>query len=127
MSDQKRGRPVAFSFRKIALREGVQKEAFVKFMLEELFPTLDTSEGAFGADHPDQHLLLQGDWPSDIYVWMSRLEYGLGHEPRPQYLLGRLDVTYEVAKEKLEPFGTYTTDPREVYIDLAGAGGFAFI
>jgi len=65
MSGQQETNPVALSFRKIALRQGVNKQAFEKSMLEELFPTVDTSGNGFA---PDQHFLLQEDWPSDVYV-----------------------------------------------------------
>jgi hypothetical protein len=65
--------PVAYGLREIRLNDGVSRDTFKKFMLETLFPTVDTSQGSgFG---PDQHTLLQQDWPSDVYVWMSRVEY----------------------------------------------------
>ncbi len=66
MSDrQEDPKPAAYSFREIRLHERVDNSAFEKFMIVELFPTIDTSDNGLG---PDQHFLLQYDWPSDIYV-----------------------------------------------------------
>jgi hypothetical protein len=120
MSDHQEAKPVALSFRKIALHEGVKHIDFEKFMLEELFPTVDTSdkEGA-----PDQHFLLQEDWPSDVYVWMSRLEYSVHQTPFPQWLTGRLSDMYENAQGKLEPFGSYTENTLDIAFDVASMGG----
>lgn len=124
MTDQQETNPVALSFRKIALREGVNKQAFEKFMLEELFPTVDTSGNGFA---PDQHFLLQEDWPSDVYVWMSRLEYSVHQTPFPAWLSGRLFDMYEGARAKLEPFGSYTADTFDTSFDVASMGGrFSF-
>jgi len=124
MSDQREVNPVALSFRKIALREGVSHSDFEKFMLEDLFPTIDTSDDGFA---PDQHFLLQEDWPSDVYVWMSRLEYAVHQTPFPAWLSGRLFDMYEGALAKVEPFGSYTADTLDTSFDVASMGGrFAF-
>jgi hypothetical protein len=120
MSDQQDTNPIALSFRKVALHEGVRHEDFEKFMLEELFPTIDTSEDGFA---PYQHFLLQEDWPSDVYVWMSRLEYSVHQTPFPQWLTGRLSDMYENAQGKLEPFGSYTDDTLDIAFDVASMGG----
>ena len=120
MSDQQGTNPIALSFRKVALHEGVRHEDFEKFMLEELFPTIDTSEDGFA---PDQHFLLQEDWPSDVYVWMSRVEYPVHHTPFPLWLSTRLSDMYEDAREKLEPFGAYTSDTLAVSFDVASMHG----
>jgi hypothetical protein len=56
-------KPVAYSFRELRLREDVNNDAFERFMIGELFPIIDTSDHGFG---PDQHLLLQDDWHSDV-------------------------------------------------------------
>jgi|SRR5215218_6922618 len=120
MSDQQDTNPIALSFRKVALHEGVRHEDFKKFMLEELFPTIDTSEDGFA---PDQHFLLQEDWPSDVYVWMSRLEYWVHQTPLPQWLINRLSDMYENAQGKLEPFGSYTENTLDIAFDVASMGG----
>jgi hypothetical protein len=120
MSDQQDTNPIALSFRKVALHESVRHEDFEKFMLEELFSTIDTSEDGFA---PDQHFLLQEDWPSDVYVWMSRLEYSVHQTPFPQWLTGRLSDMYENAQGKLEPFGSYTEDTLDIAFDVASMGG----
>jgi len=117
-------RSVALSFRKIGLHEGVSHRDFVKFMLEELFPSIDTSANGFGAD---QHFLLQEDWPSDVYVWMSRLQYLAGQTPFPAWLTSRLSDMYENAQGKLEPFGSYTVDTLNISFDVASMQGlFSF-
>ncbi len=113
-------KPAAYSFREIRLHEDVNNDAFEKFMVEELFPTVDTSDNGFG---PDQHLLLQGDWPGDVYVWMSRLEYFVHQTPFPAWLSSRLGSMYEDAREKLEPFGAYTSEGLEISYDVASMGG----
>jgi len=120
MSNQQDTKPIALSFRKVALHESATHEDFEKFMLEELFPTIDTSEDGFA---PDQHFLLQEDWPSDVYVWMSRLEYSVHHTPFPQWLANRLHDMYENAQGKLEPFGSYTEDTLDIAFDVASMGG----
>jgi hypothetical protein len=127
MSDQQDTNPIALSFRKVALHEGVRHEDFEKFMLEELFPTIDTSANAIDTSAngfaPDQHFLLQEDWPSDVYVWMSRLEYSVHQTPFPQWLTGRLSDMYENAQGKLEPFGSYTENTLDIAFDVASMGG----
>jgi hypothetical protein len=113
-------RPVALSFRKIGLHEGVSHRDFVEFMLEELFPSIDTSANGFQAD---RHFLLQEDFPSDVYVWMSKLQYSAGQTPFPPSLTGRLHDMYENAQGKLEPFGSYTVDTLDVSFDVASMLG----
>ena len=128
MSDEQEVNPVALSFRKIALHEGVRHIEFEKFVLEELFPTVDTSGSASGSGFvPDQHFLLQEDWPSDIYVWMSRVEYGVHQTPFPAWLSNRLSDMYQDAQAKLEPFGSYTADTLDIAFDVASMRGlFSF-
>jgi len=120
MSDRQEANPVALSFRKIALHEGVSHSDFEKFMLEELFPTIDTSENGFA---PDQHSLMrfQEDWSSGVrtYVWMSRLEYFVHQTPFPNWLFMRLSDMYEDAQAKLEPFGSYPADTFDIAFDIA--------
>jgi hypothetical protein len=74
MGDQQEVSPVALSSRKIRLHEGVRHDRFERFVLEELFPSVDTSGDGSA---PDQHYHYQKDWPSDVYVWMTRLEYSV--------------------------------------------------
>jgi hypothetical protein len=116
MSDQQEANAVALSFRKIALHEGGSHRDFEIFMLEELFPSIDASDNGFP---PDQHFLLQEDWPSDVYVWMSRLEYSVHQTPFPVQLTDRLSDMYENAQGKLEPFGSYTVDTLNISFDVA--------
>jgi hypothetical protein len=120
MSEQQDANPVSLSFRKIALHEGVSHRDFERFMLEELFPTIDTSDSRSA---PDQHFLLQEDWPSDVYVWMSRLEYSVHQTPFPAWLSSRLSDMYENAQGELEPFGRYTKDTLDTSFDVASMGG----
>jgi hypothetical protein len=113
-------KPVAYSFRELRLHEDVNNDAFERFMIGELFPTIDTSDNGFG---PDQHLLLQDDWHSDVYVWVSRLEYFVHQTPFPAWFSSRLGSMYEDAREKLEPFGAYTSEGLEISYDVASMGG----
>jgi hypothetical protein len=120
MSDQQEDpKPAAYSLREIGLHEGVDNSAFERFMTEELFPTIDTSEDGFG---PDQHFLLQDDWPNDVYVWVSRLEYSVHHTPFPGWLSMRLSSMYEDVREKLEPFGAYTSEGGKTFYDVVSMG-----
>jgi hypothetical protein len=43
-------KPAAYSFREIRLHEDVNNDAFERFMIGELFPTIDTSDNGFGRD-----------------------------------------------------------------------------
>ena len=89
-------------------------------MLETFLPTVDTSQGTvFG---PDQHTILQQDWPSATYVWMSRVEYSVHHTPFPGWLLERFTAMYEAAREPLAPFGTVSEEVQSFY-DVASTGG----
>ena len=115
MSDQQEANPAALSLRKIALHEGVSQSDLERCMLEEPFPSTDVSE--VGVFTPTQHFLLEE--PSRVYVWMCRVEY-LVHATRfPAFLDARLSNMYENAQGKLEPFGTYTEDTLDVYVDVA--------
>ena len=121
MSDrQEDPKPTAYSFREIRLHEGVNNSAFEKLMIEELFPSVDTSDNGFGSD---QHFLLQDDWPSDVYVWVSRLEYSVHQTPFPGWLSMRLSSMYEDVRERLEPFGTYASESYKTFYDVASMGG----
>ena len=120
MSDQQEVSPVALSSRKIRLHEGVRHDRFERFVLEELFPSVDTSGDGSA---PDQHYLYQKDWPSDVYVWMTRLEYSVHQTPFPAWLSDRLFEMYEDARTELEPFGAYTANTLDLAFDVASMGG----
>ena len=62
--------PIAYVLQTINLHDGVNGDEFQKFMLQELFPTVDTNPDG----EPGQHILLNGG-SYDEYVWMSRLAY----------------------------------------------------
>jgi hypothetical protein len=104
--------PVAIVLRTIKLRDGVAEDTFEKFMLEELFPNVQTGS----ENEPDQHLLLRGG-SRDEYVWMSRLTYAIHQTPLPVWLLDRVKEMYDGVREKVERFGTQTLS--EVYYDVA--------
>jgi hypothetical protein len=106
--------PVAFALHTIKLHDGVNEDEFEKFMLEELFQSVDTNPNG----ESDQHTLLNGG-SQDEYVWMSRLEYEIHHTPLPTWLLNRVEsmVNDDVRKE-LEPYGTDIAST--VYYDVAG-------
>jgi hypothetical protein len=119
--------PAAYAQRQICLRDGVSRDTFEKFMLETLFPTVDTSRDvdALGGEdlRPDEHRLLQAEWPSTVYVWLSRIEYSVHQTPFPAWLFSRLDQMYEQAREPLAPFGAYVSEERRVSYDVASMGG----
>jgi hypothetical protein len=125
-SPQDNPQPVAYALREIRLHDGVSRDKFETFMLETLFPTLDTSQdagGLGGGFGPDHHVLLQGEWPSAVYVWMSRVEYSVHHTPFPTWLSARFERMYEAAREPLAPFGTYTSEELRMFYDVASMGG----
>jgi hypothetical protein len=124
-SPEESPRPAAYSLPEIRLHDGVSRDTFEKFMLETLLPTVDTREDAadFGDQpNPDQHFLLQGDWPSEVYIWTTRVEYFVHHTPLPEWLFRRFEEMYEAAREPLAPFGTYTSEERRVFYDVASMG-----
>lgn len=130
-SAQDSPQPAAYSQREIRLHDGVSRATFEKFMLETLFPTVDTSQGgdALGGEglRPDEHRLLQAEWNSAVYMWMSRVEYSVHQTPLPAWLFSRLERMYEQAREPLAPFGAYTSEERRVFYDVASMGGkFSF-
>ena len=69
---------VAFVLQNLTVKDGADKDDFEKFMLEKLFPSVDTSGDG---EEPDQHFLLGGS--SNEYLWMSRLEYSVHQTPFP--------------------------------------------
>src|SRR5690349_380345 len=98
-------KPAAHSLREIRLNDGVSRDTFEKFMLETLFPSVDTSRDAVNlGSEPlasDRHVLLQGDWPSDVYVWVTLVEYSVHQTPLPAWLFRRFEGMYEAARESL--------------------------
>jgi hypothetical protein len=103
---------VAFVLQNLNVKDGADKDDFEKFMLEKLFPSVDTSGDG---EEPDQHFLLGGS--SNEYLWMSRLEYSVHQTPFPTWLTDRVRRIQESAQEKLEPFATRTSS--ETYFDVA--------
>jgi hypothetical protein len=106
------GRQVAFVLQNLTVKDGADKDDFEKFMLEKLFPSVDTSGDG---EEPDQHFLLGGS--SNEYLWMSRLEYSVHQTPFPTWLMDRVRAIQESAQGKLEPFATRTSS--ETYFDVA--------
>jgi hypothetical protein len=107
---QQDSQPVAIVLRTITLHEAAVEDDFERFMLKELFPTVQTGP----ADMPDQHFLLRG---GDSYVWMSRLTYAVHQTPFPVWLGDRVNEMYETVREKVERFGTQTS--LEICYDVA--------
>ena len=126
-SAQDSPQPAAYVEREIRLRDGVSRDTFEKFMLETLFPTVDTSRDGdvLGGEglRPDEHRLLQAEWPSAVYMWVSRIEYSVHQTPFPAWLFSRLEQMYEQAREPLAPFGAYTSEELRVSYDVASMGG----
>ena len=98
---------LAFVLHTIKLHETADAVAFERFMLNEVFPTVDTHNAHMGETTPDQHFLLGGRG-IDEYVWMIRLEYFIHHTPLPTWLGNRARESYAGVKDKIEPFGTRT-------------------
>lgn len=102
---------LAFVFHTIKLNEGVDEQTFEKFMLDEIFPAVNTQEpSSVGAEAgPDHHRLLAGQsWEGD-YVWMIHLEYVIHHTPLPNWLVRRASESYERVADKINAFGKKIT------------------
>jgi hypothetical protein len=101
---------LAFVLHTIKLHETADAVDFEKFMLKEIFPTVDTRDSGFGhmESIPDQHFLLGGR-SFDEYVWMIRLEYYIHHTPLPNWLSRRARESYARVKDKIEQFSTRTS------------------
>jgi hypothetical protein len=101
---------LAFALHTIKLNETANERDFGKFMLNEIFPSVDTRELDFpGAElNPDQHFLLGGRG-FDEFVWMMRLEYFIHHTPLPTWLDRRAREGFASVKDKIEQFGTRTS------------------
>ena len=111
-------KPVAFSLYTIKLREGQDADDFEKFMLEEVFPTVNANVDG-DLISVNQHVLLNAGSP-DEYVWMTRLEYFIHHTPLPGWLLNGVESMHDSVREKLEPFGTNTSST--ILYDVADSG-----
>ena len=96
---------LAFGLHTIKLHETTNGRDFSRFMIKEIFPTVDTKDPGFGDTGPDQHYLLDGGSDGE-YVWMVRMEYFIHHTPTPTWLLDRVTESYSSVKDKIEPFGT---------------------
>lgn len=102
---------LAFVFHTIKLNEGVDEQKFEKFMLDEIFPAVNTQRsGVAGVEAgPDHHRLLAGQlWEGD-YIWMIHLEYFIHHTPLPNWLARRASESYASVADKIEAFGEKTT------------------
>ena len=101
---------LAFVFHTIKLNEGIDEQTFEKFMLNEIFPAVNTQgSGLAGADGgPDHHRLLAGQLSAREYIWMIHLEYFIHHTPLPNWLVKRASDSYEKVTDKIEAFGDKT-------------------
>jgi hypothetical protein len=102
---------LAFALHSIKLNETANEFDFEKFMLNEIFPSVDTRELGRAPSvelAPDQHFLLGGRGFEE-YVWMVRLEYFIHHTPLPTWLGRRAREGYASVKDKIEQFGTRTS------------------
>ena len=114
MSDRSKSKPVAVVLHRITLREGADRDAFERCVLEEVFPAVATSKDD---EAPDQHVLLNGG-DRDAYVWMARLEYFVHHTPLPTWLSNRAEKMQQDAGGKLAAFSTLA--PPDIYYDVVG-------
>ena len=105
-------KPIAVLLHRISLHDSASEDEFEKFMLDEVFPSIDTSSEG---EAPDQQVLLHGGSPNE-YVWMSRLEYWIHQTPFPTWLSNRVERTQELLQEKLTRFGVRTSS--ELYYDV---------
>jgi hypothetical protein len=112
MSETSADTPVAFVLQRIVAHEGVSGDDLERFLLQEVFPSLDTSGEGEG---PDQHFLLN-DGARGEYLWMSRLEYSIHQTPLPNWLSARVNSMEEGVQEKLESLATRTSS--ELYYDV---------
>lgn len=102
---------LAFVFHTIKLNEGVDEQTFEKFMLDEIFPAVNTQgSGLAGVEAgPDHHRLLAGQSREGDYVWMIHLEYAIHHTPFPNWLVRRASDSYERVADKIKAFGERTS------------------
>lgn len=101
---------LAFVFHTITLNEGIERQEFEKFMLDEIFPTVNTQElSVAGVEAgPDHHRLLAGQLREGDYTWMIHLEYAIHHTPLPNWLIRRASKSYASVADKIEAFGQKT-------------------
>ncbi len=105
---------VAFSLRRIRLKEDSDRDEFERFMLEDLFPSVDTSDSG---EEPDQHFLVQDTQSSDEYIWLTRMEYFIHQTPTPGWLLRRVEEMHGNAEERLSKYATALSS--ETHYDVA--------
>jgi hypothetical protein len=115
MSERNADRPAAFILQEITLRDDVDHDEFERFVLTELFPSIDTSGDG---EEPDQHFLLAGAVVPNEYVWLSRLEYQVHHTPLPQWLFNRVNRLRQESDGQLEAYGTRSSV--QVHYDVIG-------
>ena len=108
--------PIATALHTIKLHEGIEGDDFEQFLLEEVFPAMNTNEDQEG--EPDRHFLLGREMFGDDYVWMSRLEYWIHHHPLPNWLTQRVERQVKEAEGKLAAWGTITGST--TYYDVTG-------
>lgn len=94
---------VAVVLQRVVPLDGVNTSDLEKFILQELFPSVDTSSADLT---PDTHFLLNDD---PEYLWMSRLEYPIHATPVPTWLLDRITELKELASTKLSAMATITS------------------
>ena len=112
MSETSADTPVAVVLQRSVAHEGVSDDDLEQFLLQEVFPSLDTSGDGEGSD---QHFLLSAGARGE-YLWMSRLEYAIHQTPLPVWLSERVRSMQEGVQEKLEAFATRTSS--ELYYDV---------
>jgi hypothetical protein len=112
MSETSAAAPVAVVLQRIVAHEGVSGDDLERFLLGEVFPSLDTSGDG---EAPDQQFLFSDGTPGE-YLWMSRLEYSIHQTPLPTWLSERVRSMQEGVQEKLKALATRTSS--ETYYDV---------
>ena len=107
---------VAFVLDQITLHEGKTDGEFETFMLEEIFPAIDTSSDEQQTILAHRQFLLKGQGPNE-YLWVSQLEYFFHQTPFPGWLSNRVERIHQETPAKLAEFGTRTSSA--VYYDVA--------
>ena len=95
---------LAFALHTIRLHAAANERDFERFMIREIFPTVNTQDPGGEDMGPDQHFLLDGGSDGE-YVWMIRLEYFIHQTPTPTWLSNRVTESYSSVEDKIEPLG----------------------
>ena len=101
----------AVLLQRITPKGDTNKHDLEKFILDELFPTVDTSSDGL---KPDEQLLLSDEHQ---YLWTTRLEYPVHATPFPTWLLDRVTQLKDQAQTKLSAMATI--DSADLYYDAA--------